>query len=111
MIRDITFHLPSRELGNQELANDLGRWTPEQIFAKTGIHTRRIAAENETAVDLAASALEQLFTRQVRSEVDFLILCTQSADYKLPSSSFLLQSRAALPKHCGCLDVNLACSG
>jgi 3-oxoacyl-[acyl-carrier-protein] synthase-3 len=43
--------------------------------------------------------------------LDFIILCTQSADYKLPSSACLVQAAAGVPSPCGCLDINLACSG
>ena len=45
------------------------------------------------------------------SSKDFVLLCTQSGDYFLPSSACLLQDRLGLSKHCGALDFNLGCSG
>jgi 3-oxoacyl-[acyl-carrier-protein] synthase III len=111
VIRDISYHLPNGRLGNEELASALGRWTAEEIFKKTGIRTRCVAAEEETATELGARALGALLIQHKGVPVDFLMLCTQSADYKLPGSAGLLQATAGLQTRCGCLDINLACSG
>jgi 3-oxoacyl-[acyl-carrier-protein] synthase-3 len=46
-----------------------------------------------------------------RNAVDFIILCTQSPDYFLPSSACILQDRLGLSKQCGAFDFNLGCSG
>ncbi|GHT19293.1 hypothetical protein AGMMS4957_03220 [Bacteroidia bacterium] len=43
--------------------------------------------------------------------IDFVVLCTQSPDYFLPSSACVLQDRLSLPKACGAFDFNLGCSG
>jgi len=111
MIQDIATHLPLNRLNNEDLVQALGRWTPDEVFAKTGIRSRCIAAPDETAVDLGEKALTALLNRQSVDKVDFLLFCTQTGDYKLPSSACILQSRAKLSKSCGCLDLNLACSG
>jgi 3-oxoacyl-[acyl-carrier-protein] synthase-3 len=111
MIAAISSYLPSGRLENAQLAIELGRGTPEEILAKTGIHSRCITGPDETAVDLAVKAVETLKTSTSLDELDFLLLCTQSADYKLPSSSCLVQARCGLPNSCGCMDINLACSG
>ncbi|MFZ5494490.1 MAG: 3-oxoacyl-ACP synthase III family protein [Verrucomicrobiota bacterium] len=96
---------------NEQLVQELGRWTPEEVFAKTGIRSRCIAGPDETAVDMATKAVEQLLRDHDRSKIGFLLLCTQTGDYKLPSSSCILQTKTQLPVGCGCLDINLACSG
>ncbi|MDI1320593.1 MAG: ketoacyl-ACP synthase III [bacterium] len=111
MITDIDYYIPVGRLSNEKLAAELGRWTPEEIFAKTGIRERCIASPGETAVDMGTQAVDLLLTRHERSRTDFLLFCTQTPDYKLPSSSCLLQAHIGLPKNCGCLDINLACSG
>ncbi len=110
MIQRIASHLPAQTLDNEELVRALGRWTAEEVFQKTGIRRRRIAAPGETALDLAARAVTALFSPAAPS-ADFLLFCTQTADYKLPTSACLLQSRTGLPPGCGALDLNLACSG
>ena len=45
------------------------------------------------------------------SEIDFLLLCTQSPDYFLPSTACLLQHRLGIPVTSGAFDYNLGCSG
>ena len=110
MITRIASHLPAQTLANEELVRLLGRWTSEEVFAKTGIRKRCIAAPGETALDLAAHAVAALFAGAA-PDADFLLLCTQTGEYKLPSSACLLQARAGLPARCGALDINLACSG
>lgn len=110
MITRIASHLPAQRLTNEELVRALGRWTPEEVFVKTGIRQRCIAAPGETALDLAAHAVAALFDGMA-PDADFLLLCTQTGEYKLPSSACLLQARAGLAAKCGALDINLACSG
>ena len=45
------------------------------------------------------------------SPIDFLLFCTQTPDYPLPTTACLIQDRIGLPTHCGALDFNLGCSG
>ncbi|BAU91590.1 beta-ketoacyl-acyl-carrier-protein synthase I [Methylorubrum populi] len=112
-IAGIATHLPERVLSNEHLAELYPAWPSEKIFDKTGIRERRVAAEHETAGDLAFHAAERLFAAGdcVREDIDFLILCTQAADYLLPTTACLLQDRLGLGRHVGALDVNLGCSG
>jgi 3-oxoacyl-[acyl-carrier-protein] synthase-3 len=43
--------------------------------------------------------------------IDFLLLCTQSPDYPLPTTACVMQDRLGLRTSCGALDFNLGCSG
>ena len=56
---------------------------------------------------------ERIFEKKViaRESVDFVLFCTQSPDYFLPTSACIIQSRLGLGKSCGALDFNLGCSG
>jgi 3-oxoacyl-[acyl-carrier-protein] synthase-3 len=112
-ILDLAAHLPERVLGNEELAALYPDWSADKILAKTGIRERRIAADGETAADLAHAAADKLFAqgRVTRSEIDFILFCTQAPDYLLPTSACLLQERLGLPRSAGALDFNLGCSG
>jgi 3-oxoacyl-[acyl-carrier-protein] synthase-3 len=105
--------LPERVLGNDELAAEFDGWSPEKIFSKTGIRERRIVAADECASDLAFRAAEAVLAAASvdRSRIDFLLLCTQTADYLLPTTACMLQHRLGLPTSCGALDFNLGCSG
>lgn len=111
-INTIAYALPEATLDNETLAGLYTGWTPEKILNKTGVATRRIAAEGETAVDLAEQACRKLFDAGVApGSVDFLLMCTQSPDYHLPSSACILQHRLGLSKACGATDFDLGCSG
>src|SRR4029079_1479839 len=43
--------------------------------------------------------------------IDFVLLCTQTPDYQLPTTACLVQSRLGLRTNVGALDFNLGCSG
>ena len=45
------------------------------------------------------------------ASIDFLLLCTQTPDYPLPTTACLMQERLGLPTSVGVLDINLGCSG
>ncbi|HWG41898.1 MAG TPA: ketoacyl-ACP synthase III [Gemmataceae bacterium] len=112
-IRAIEYHLPEGMLTNDELACAFPGWTPEKIAAKTGIVQRRITAPQECASDLAVVAARKLFAGGTcrPEEIDFILLCTQSPDYFLPTTACILQDRLGLPTSAGALDYNLGCSG
>jgi len=111
-IKDIAYYLPEAVLTNEQIAEMFPEWSAEKVANKVGITERHISAADETATDMAYKAAEALFAQGIdRSCVDFVLLCTQSGDYFLPSSACLLQDRLGLSKHCGALDFNLGCSG
>ena len=47
----------------------------------------------------------------ILDSIDFLLFCTQTPDYPLPTTACLLQDRMGLRTDCGALDFNLGCSG
>ncbi|MCA9024839.1 MAG: ketoacyl-ACP synthase III [Planctomycetaceae bacterium] len=112
-ISAIEYHVPSHVLANDELAQVSDIWSPEKIEAKTGITERHVASRGECSSDLAVAAAEKLFASGAidRDEVDFLLLCTQSPDYLLPTTACLVQERLGLSNTVGALDINLGCSG
>ena len=109
----IAIHYPERVETNDQLSEEFPSWNLKLIESKTGIGSRHIAAENETAGDLGEAAAKKLFAEQNidPGSIDFLLLCTQSPDYPLPPTACLMQNRLGLPTTCGCLDFNLGCSG
>ena len=80
---------------------------------KIGISVRHFAGANETASDMAYQAAKKLFAdHQINSEtIDFVMLCTQSPDYFLPTSACVLQNKLGIPTKSGAIDFNLGCSG
>ena len=112
-IKAISYYLPERVVTNEDLVKDFPEWTAEKVAGKVGVSQRHIAAENETASDMATKSAEKLFSEHDidRSKIDFVLLCTQSSDYYLPTSACLIQNRLDLSTSCGALDFNLGCSG
>ena len=111
-IKDIAYYLPQEVLTNEQIAREFPEWSAEKVANKVGITERHIAAADETATDMAYQAAEQLFAQGVdRTSIDFILLCTQSGDYFLPSSACILQDRLGVSKNCGAFDFNLGCSG
>ena len=108
----IAFKLPEAVLTNDDLVGFYPEWTAEKIIAKTGIAQRHIS-KSEAAIDLAEQAVKSLFKLEdINSgQVDYLLLCTQSSEYKLPSSACLLQNRLGIPTSAGALAFDHGCSG
>lgn len=112
-IKGISYYLPEKVLTNEDLVKEFPEWSAEKVGSKIGIHERHIAAENETAADMAVAAAEKLINEyQIeKNSIDFILLCTQSPDYFLPTSSCIIQERLGLRTDTGALDFNQGCSG
>lgn len=112
-IKAISYYLPEKVLTNEDLVKEFPEWTVDKIAGKIGVSSRHISAEDETAGDMAIRAAEKLFSEGEvkREEIDFIILCTQSPDYFLPSTACVIQDRLGLSTSCGAFDIDLGCSG
>ena len=113
-IKAISYVLPAKVLTNEDLVKEFPEWSVDKIANKIGVNKRHVCEDNETAVDLAIKAGEKLFSEYSdiqKSEIDFVILCTQSPDYFLPTSACLIQNKLGLRTNIGALDINLGCSG
>jgi 3-oxoacyl-[acyl-carrier-protein] synthase III len=112
-IKGISSYLPEQKLTNEELAQEFQEWDVAKIFQKTGISVRSISAPGECASDLGVAAARKLFETGIcdPGDIDFLLFCSQSPDYFLPTTACLMQERLKLRTSCGALDFNLGCSG
>lgn len=112
-IKAASYYLPEDVLSNEMISNLYPEWTINKIAQKTGIHNRHIAGENEFVSDLATKAGKKLMKEHslVPSDFDFILLCTQSPDYPLPTTACLVQAQLGIPSSAGALDFNLGCSG
>lgn len=113
-IKAISYALPEKELTNEELVREFPEWSVDKIANKVGINKRFVVDENDTSADLAVKAAEKLFEDNSaidKSSIDFVLFCTQSPDYFLPTSACVIQDRLGLSTKCGALDFNLGCSG
>ncbi len=112
-IAAIEYFLPPGVTTTEQLAAEFPEWSVAKIASKTGIQRRHVADGDVCSSDLAVSAAEKLFASGACSpeEVDFVLFCTQSPDYFLPTTACLLQDRLGIPTTAGALDYNLGCSG
>lgn len=112
-LKAISYYLPKKVVTNEELLREFPEWSVEKVAQKVGVNSRHLADENETAGDMAEKAARKLFEEYKidPKTVDFLMLCTQSPDYFLPSTACVLQDRLGIPTSAGAFDYNLGCSG
>jgi len=112
-IGPIAVHFPETVETNADLKREFPQWDVDLIYTRTGINKRYIAAEGETASDLGVASAKKLFQAYDidPASIDFLLLCTQTPDYPLPTTACLMQERLGLPTSTGALDFNLGCSG
>lgn len=112
-IKAISYFLPERVVSNEELLQEFPEWSVDKVAAKVGVVSRHVAKEDETAGDLAEKAALGLFFEYgiKPSDIDFVLFCTQSPDYFLPSTACVLQHRLGIPTSAGAFDYNLGCSG
>ena len=108
-VKGISYYLPETVCTNEQLVAEFPEWDIEKVYGKVGVKERHISGKNETAGDLAEKAALSLFEEYgvSPSEIDFLLLCTQSPDYRLPSTACILQDRLGLPMSAGALDFEV----
>lgn len=112
-ITGVQYYLPEKVVTNADLAAEFPEWSVEKISAKTGIDRRHVAGSDEFASDLAIAAGRALFERDGidPADVEYVIVCTQSPDYYLPSTACIVQEALGIPTDSGATDITLGCSG
>lgn len=112
-IKAISYYLPEKVVTNEELLKEFPEWSVDKVAQKVGVDSRHVAADDETAGDMAEKAAKKLFAEYSidPKSIDFIMLCTQSPDYFLPSTACILQDKLGIPTSAGAFDYNLGCSG
>ena len=84
-----------------------------RIIDSTGISQVRVTSENVTAGDLCLAAAKKLLSdlNISESEIDAVVMVTNSPDYFSPQTSHLIQAELNLRKDIPCLDLLSGCSG
>lgn len=105
--------VPSRVIDNYKYTEFFPEEEVKKVVDKIGVYERRFADEHTCASDLCFAAAEKLIEdNQInREEIDLLVFVSQTADYRMPATSILLQNRLGLPMSTIAFDVNLGCSG
>lgn len=112
-IRATSYYLPPQVLSNEELCLHFPQLNPESIYKRTGVRKRHITSPGVIGSDLAFESTELLFKEHDidRSEIDFLLFCTEGLDHKGPATACRLQHRLGLSKRCGAMDIPFGCTG
>lgn len=112
-IKAVSHYLPEPVLSNEILSEQFPEWSVDKIAEKTGIYNRHITPPEMFSSDMGVAAAEKLFKDYNISpdSIDFILFCTQSPDYFLPTTACLIQDRLNIPTSAGALDFNLGCSG
>jgi 3-oxoacyl-[acyl-carrier-protein] synthase-3 len=110
-IECIEFYYPEKIITNDDLQREFPEYDFSKFEQKIGIRNRYITSENETALDLAIRSAEKLFSYYDKSKIDYILYCTQSPEYFLPTTACILQDKLKLRKDIGAFDFNLGCSG
>ena len=104
-------YLPATIRTNQDLS-EMVDTTDSWIYERTGIKSRRIADEHETASSMAEIAARQAIEMAGidAEQIDLIIVATGTPDRVYPSTACLVQQRLGI-KHCVGFDIQAACSG
>ena len=112
-IEGIGYSLGALTVTNAQLQAENPHWDMSKTVERTGVSSRPIAAEGETALDLAIQATADVLQRlQITAEdIDALVFCTQTPDHVLPPNSVLLHGRLGMLPSVMAFDITHACSG
>jgi len=104
-------YAPERILTNADLEKIVDT-SDEWIRTRTGIEERKIAADNESASDMAEHAAMNALDMAgaTPEELDLIIVATVTGDQPLPSTACILQKKIKAP-NAVCFDIQAACSG
>jgi 3-oxoacyl-[acyl-carrier-protein] synthase-3 len=111
-IKAIDYYLPERVVTNDDLAREFPDWDVNK-FSVIGVTERHVAAPDETSMDMAVKAANKLFSQAsgMKESVDFILSCTNTADYILPPNVCLIHDRLGFPTKVGGLEYRYGCSG
>ena len=86
-IKSIEYSLPKKVEYLADLKKDNPDWDVKKIYSATGIKKRYVSDEKEDIISLSIKSAKKIFKNFSRKRIDFLIVVTQTSDYKLPSAS------------------------
>ena len=113
-IKGISACVPERIEKNREYPY-LPKEEIEKYIDMTGVEERHCSVHDGSLCtsDLCYESARKLLDELAweRNEVELLVFISHTADYKLPSTSCILQNRLGLSKECMAFDSPLGCSG
>ena len=104
-------YLPATVLTNEDIEKRIDT-SDEWIFSRTGIRTRRVAAEVEVTSDLGANAARaaMMAAGVAASDIDLIVVATTTPDMVFPSTACIVQKKLGITRGAA-LDVQAVCTG
>ncbi len=105
-------YVPAQRLDNADVEARLGEPVHDWLVKNVGIQARHIMADDQVTSDLVVAAAQQALTRAglVASDLDLIVLATDTPDYMSPGTSSVVQAKLGASR-AGTFDVNCACAG
>lgn len=112
-LNNIEYFLPPIKKNNIKFLNSIGKDKKriQKIIEKVGVIQRSVSDNKTFSNDLALRSALKIFKKINKKKVDYLINCTQTPEYLIPTNACILQNKLKLKKDIGALDINLGCSG
>lgn len=112
-IQAIATYLPNNVLEMNTLYNLYGENNVKMVMKATGVERVHIADEKQTTSDMCFEAATFLIEKEKinKEDIDGLVFISQTADYRAPATSVILQDKLGLSKETVCFDISYGCSG
>lgn len=104
---------PKSKLDLTSLSDQFGEKEVKKIIKTTGIKSVSVAENGVTTSDLCFLSTKKIMLDcNIKPDnIDGLIFVSQTADYKMPQTSHILQNRLGLKKETICFDLPVGCNG
>lgn len=112
-IRAIAAAVPNQWFSIDRYAPIFGEGKIASFKKSSGVEGRYLTIPGQTTSDLCFAAAEKVIAEKSidKAQIGALVVVTQTGDYGLPSTAYLLQHRLGLSADCLAFDINLGCSG
>jgi len=112
-IQAIATYLPENILEMSSLYNLYGETNVKMVMNATGVERVHVADEVQTASDMCYIAAKYLLDKENinKDDIEGIVFISQTADYRSPATSVILQDKLGLSKDTVCFDISYGCSG
>ncbi|HKY92299.1 MAG TPA: beta-ketoacyl-ACP synthase III, partial [Nevskiaceae bacterium] len=110
-ITGVGSYLPAQVVTNQDLETRIDT-SDEWVFQRTGIRSRRVAADGELTSDLALEASKKAMEMAgvTVADIDLIVVATTTPDIVFPSTACILQRKLGVTQGAA-FDVQAVCTG
>lgn len=108
-IDQISCYLGSIIESNEDIESLVG-WSSADVFKKTGIKTRYISTEDETAELLALKAIRQIDKEKI-VDCDLIVSVSNTQSNDFPTIAHYVHSELGLDRRVKCIGINAGCTG